>query len=127
MKLQKGERSILASFEDGGEAEKAVAELKESGYSQSRMDRVGGFPGAGNPDDDMRPGIGERSQVTAMMAGNTTLLNEDARVMMAAMPEVSGMAGTPTQIVPPFLVTVVTDEAGLQRAAEVIKRHGGRV
>lgn len=127
LKLNRGERSILANFEDGPAAEQAVAALKQAGYTDVGLDRVDGFPGGRNPDDDTRPGIGEASEVTAILAGNSTMLDDDARVLMNAMPEASGMAGTPTQIVPPFLVTVVTDEQGLDRAVGIIKRHGGRV
>ncbi len=126
MKLNPGERSILASFEDGGEAEKAKAALMEAGFGEVQLDRVDGFPGGRTTDDDMRPGLGETSEVTALMTGNGRMAYDDARVLLNAMPEASGMSGAPTQIVPPFLVTVVTNDQEVQRALEIVRSHGGR-
>lgn len=127
LKLNPGERSILASFEDGVKAESAAAELKQAGYGEVQVDRIDGYAGGPNANDNARPTLGEASQVTASFTGTGTMLDDDARVLMAAMPEVSGMSGAPAQIVPPFLVTVVTSSARAQAAVQTIQKHGGRV
>lgn len=127
MKLEPGERSILASFHDGPNAERAADELKQAGFETVQMDRVGGFGDAPGPDRQW-VGLGSAgSQVRNILMDPEGLGNESARVLLGAMPESSGMAGAPVNLVPPFLVTVVTRAERVDEAVEILKRHGARV
>lgn len=127
MKLAPGERSILASFSSGPAAESALEELRQSGYGEVQLDRVGGFgfdPGANRS----IPVFGdESSQVSATLWDHGRMLDEDTRVLLGATPENSGMAGAPVDLTPPFLITVVTSDDRVQRAVGILQRHGGRV
>lgn len=126
MKLERGERSILASFTDGPDAEKAGRLLREAGYTEVQVDRIGGFgDGAGETKARATMG-GIESQVTTSLR-ETAQYKDDVRVLLAATPEASGMAGAPTQMVPPFLVTVMTAGDRVDEAVGILQRCGGRV
>ncbi|HEY3368286.1 MAG TPA: hypothetical protein VGK74_24805 [Symbiobacteriaceae bacterium] len=126
MKLEPGERSILASFAAGPNAEAAVAALKGSGFPIAQMDRIGRF-GYSPRVDRKRPAItaNETSQANATL--DPAQLDDDSRILMAAFPENSGMSGEMTMDQMPFLVTVVTRAELVDQAVAIITEHGGRV
>lgn len=126
MQLEPGERSILASFMKGPEAEKARDALQAAGYSAVQLDHIA--PWGYDPDADQdRPAIRgkESSLVDAVLEPAT--MDDDTRILMNATNEASGMAGANTTFVPPFLITVVTNDQRLDAAVSILKRHGGRV
>lgn len=127
VKLNPGERSILASFESGGSAEKACAELKQAGITEVQFDHVGGF-GYGAGQESGQPAAlrgKESSLVNAVLQPQR--LSDETAVLLGATNEASGMAGAPTQTIAPFLVTVVTSEGRVEEAVKVLQKHGGRV
>lgn len=127
MKLESGERSILANFHDGPDAERAANELKQAGYETVQMDRVGAFGDAPGPDRNWL-GLGSASsQVRNLLTDSGRAGDDSVRVLLGAMPESSGMAGAPVDLVPPFLVTVVTRDDRVDEAVEILKRNGARV
>lgn len=126
MKLNPGERSILASFSAGPKAETALRELKAAGFGTTQLDRVGryGF----RPDtDQQRPAIAGKEESLTAAVLSPAQLDEESAVLLAATPEASGLADPVTEDRGPFLLTVVTDEAGVSEAVEIIQRHGGIV
>lgn len=126
MKLEPGERSILASFAHGPQAEKAVSALKAAGFTEVQFDRLGKF--GFRPDlDEQRPAISgdESSLVKAVL--NPGQLDDQSRILLGATTEASGMSAPDTADNMPFLVTVVTDEANVDRGVRIIQEHGGRV
>lgn len=127
MKLKPGERSILASFEHGPDAEAALKALKQEGFEEAQMDRIGKF--GVDPDNDMqRPGIAGNETSMAAATLDPAALDDDSRVLLAATPEASGLSGGSTMFEHrPFLVTVVTTEQQVDDAVRIINEHGGRV
>lgn len=127
MKLEPGERSVLASFETGPAAQAAEAALRQAGFTEVQFDQVGAFGYDPEPNEDRVALGGERSAVTATLFGHEKLLDDDVRVLLNATPEASGMAGPLTGDFPTFLVTVVTTADRVDEAVQVVQGHGGRV
>ncbi|HYG60368.1 MAG TPA: hypothetical protein VD902_20040 [Symbiobacteriaceae bacterium] len=126
MKLEPGERSVLASFKSGPDAEAAKKALQQAGFTEVQMDRIGKF--GFRPDlDERRPAISgnESSQVKAIL--NPGRQDGNTAVLLGATTEVSGMSAPSTQDEMPFLITVVTVEDRLDEAVHLITQHGGRV
>ena len=126
MKSEPGERSILASFQSGPAAEQVTEALKQAGFGEVQMDRIGKF-GVDPDTDKQRPGIAGNETSMAAAVLDPAALDDDSRVLMAAFPEASGLSGSFTMDHYPFLVTVVTSEEQAQEAEAIIKQHGGRV
>ncbi|MGE5676412.1 MAG: hypothetical protein ACM3XM_21445 [Mycobacterium leprae] len=125
-KLEPGERSILATFGQDIAAQEAEQELRAAGFNQVGLDRTGAFGYDPRADGDL-PAISGKTSSLAKLTLSPSQLGDESRVLMAAMPEASGMAGSPTQLTQPFLLTVVTNDQGYAQAADIIARHGGRV
>lgn len=126
VKLNPGERSILAQFAARPDAEQAVQALKQAGFEDSQLDRVGKF-GYDPRVDRKRPGITTNETSLANAVLDPALLDDDSRVLMAAFPESSGMSGPNTIDHMPYLVTIVTSDERVQDAVDLILEHGGRV
>jgi hypothetical protein len=125
MKLEPGERSILASFSAGPQAETALAALKQAGFEDVQLDRVGRFGYAPDVDGEQPIIAGkESSQAHAVLA--PALLDDDTAILMAATPEASGLAGDIADGELPFLVTIVTTDGRLKAAMDLVHKHGGR-
>ena len=127
--LNPGERSILAYFGSGDDAEKAVKKLKDMGYENVRLDRISRY-GVNNDDEYNNPIMGRAETVTGLTlysANTGNLSNSDSRVLMAADPSVSGYADPDLAGGAAFLVTVVTNEDNLEQAEKVLKQHGAKV
>ncbi len=126
MKLEPDERSILASFASGPVAEEALEALRKAGFAEIQMDRIGrhGF----DPDvDEQRPAIAGAETSAAAAVLDPDQMGDDSRVLLAAMPDASGMAGEIVEDVAPFLVTVLTDRRREAEALRILREHGGRV
>lgn len=128
MTLPQGQRAILAYFPSSTRAESAVEELKTMGIYEVSIDRVSRFGQTtnserNNPINDAETLTGP----TLFSADTSRFLDNDARVLMAADPSVSGMAADDygTAGGKSFLVTVVTREEMGDKAAQVLKKYGG--
>jgi len=126
VKLNPGERSILAGFFQRTDAEAAQAALKQAGFAIAQIDRVSEH-GTETGADTRRPAIGggATSLAGSVLYAKDGLLDEDARVIMAAMPDVSGMAGEVRQEAP-YLLTVVTHGDRVEEARSIIQHHRGK-
>ena len=126
MKLEPGERSILASFPSSTKAGAAVDALKTAGYTEVQMDRIGRF--GFTPDRfGERPAISGKESSLVRAVLNPGQLDDQSAILLGATTEASGMSAPDTSDQMPFLVTVVTTEAKVDRAVRIIQEHGGRV
>jgi len=127
MKLNPGERSILAYFDSGARAEAAEHELRQAGFAEVQFDQVGRLGYDEEPNRN-RPVLGgEASEVTAVLYGNERAMTQDVRVLLNATPAASGMAGVQEEGWRNFLVTVVTTDDRVDEAVKIIQGNGGRV
>jgi hypothetical protein len=124
VKLNPGERSILAGFFQPEQARAAREVLRQAGFHAVQVDQIGPF-GLGAEADTRQPGTGAGSQASAVLFGADGGLGDEARVLMAATPDVSGMAG-PAEREAPFLLTVVTGSERADEALELVRRYGGQ-
>lgn len=126
MKLEPGERSILASFAFQGNAEEASQALHAAGYNTVQLDRVGRF-GVRPEADERRPAIAGSESSNARAVLNPGRMDNNTAILLGASTEVSGMSAPDTADNMPYLVTVVTSEEKVDRAVAIIQEHGGRV
>lgn len=127
MRLDPGERSILASFPSTHQAEEAAKRLKQEGYDTVGVARIGQF------------GYEPTSHISDPVAGQAITLsgltlfggNEDhlgaAGPLLAASPMASGQSAYDAAGGAGVLLTVVTTEESVSRAVELIKEYGGQV
>ncbi|OAT82251.1 hypothetical protein [Desulfotomaculum copahuensis] len=131
MQLSPGERSILAYFPSSNSAERAMAELKATGYGTVSLDRVSRY-GVENNAEFNNPVAGRAETATGLVlysAGTDSMANNEARVLLAADPSVSGYGDTGYGLAGgrSFLVTVLTGGEKVSPAVEILKKHGGLV
>lgn len=131
MKLNSGERSILAYFPSSTKAQSAMEELKAAGIKEVQLDRVSRY-GVNTDKEINNPIAGQAETITGLTlySADTDRFNDnDARVLMAADPSVSGMAGKGYGLAggKAFLVTVVTSSEKVDQAVAILKSHGGMV
>ncbi|MFZ5816836.1 MAG: hypothetical protein ACOY93_16340 [Bacillota bacterium] len=126
MKLNPGERSILGAFFQRTDAEAALEELRQAGFTEVQLDRISehGFEGGA---DSRRPAIGggASSLSATVLHGHEGAWRDDVAQLLAAMPAVSGMAGEVEQTAP-FLLTIVTGEERVEEALQIVRRHRGK-
>ncbi len=119
------ERNILSYFSSSNQAQRAEAELKQLGYEVVQIDRIHRYP-VGPLDDDLyNPLSGQVSSLTNQVLG--TRLSDDAAILAASDPSVSGMSGDEMPGRYPFILTVVTGGKQVEQAVSIIKKHGGFV
>jgi len=124
LRLEPPLRSILATFSSFDQAEKAVSELKKSGFETVQMDEVRMDPG--EPTDAFHNLITGKVPGLGNVVLGTDFTNRDAAVLLAADPSASGMAdGNEMAITRNVLVTVIADEKDLPAAEEILQKHGG--
>lgn len=128
MKLEPGERSILASFKAWEEGHEATVALKRAGFETVQIDRVSHY-GVDPEADRHRPVLGDASSLAgSVLWGHEKNMSSDSvRILLAATPEASGMSGDGVMDGYNVLVTVVTTEERLDEAVDLLKRHGARV
>lgn len=127
MKLEPGERSILASFTSWTRAEDAVKALKEAGLGTVQLARAGKYAGVNDNSDFNDP---VRSQA-ATLSGLTQLEGDEfpsrnAGPLIAADPAASGMSG-PRVDERSVLLTAVVSQDQVDQAVAIIKQNEGRV
>lgn len=126
LKLNPGERSILATFHEFPQAEAAQEALKQAGFGTVQLDRIGkhGY----NPNAGYFSPLHGR---TTVMSGVTYMdsppeIDEmDNRPLFAAMPEASGMAGDLTAQGHGVLLTAVVPAERLDVALRIVRANGG--
>lgn len=125
MQLSPGERSILAYFPSSTKAQAAVEALKSAGISEVQMDRVSRYGVTLNRDIN-NPIAGQADTLTGLTlfsSDEDQYANNDARILMSADPSVYSMGDSSYGVAggKSFLVTVVTDEANLDQAVNILK------
>lgn len=119
-------RSILAYFQDRNRAEQAVQALKSAGFSADDMqlDRINGYPGDGTEGVPYTLAAGEISSLADLTLG-TTVGSQSQGILLAAAPEVSGMAQASGAMPAAWLVAmVVEDDERADQAMQVLEQHG---
>lgn len=126
MRLDPGERSILASFRQYTQALAAREALVRAGFRTVQVDRVGAAGYDPEP-DRARLRTGETpTQGVVWQDATGKLPGDDVRPLVAAMPEVSGMAGPLVAEGHGVLLTAVVPEARAEEALDILRRLGGR-
>jgi hypothetical protein len=123
MQLNPGERSVLATFTSGPDAEAATRALAQAGFI-AQMDRIGEFgfrPDLGR----IQPAIAGKEPSLVQAVLGPAQLDDDSAILLGASTAASGLSG-PSADIPPFLVTVVTTADRLPAALALLDRHGAR-
>lgn len=131
MKLEKGERSILAYFPSSNRAQDAASELKEQGYSGIQIDRVSRY-GVSHDTEINNPIAGRAETGTGLTfygANVGSFEDNDTRILQGADPSNSGYGDTNYGIAggKAFLLTLVTSDDNVDKAVSIIKNHHGQV
>lgn len=116
-----GERNILSYFPSFDSANRVKEELHNIGFEIVQVDRLGRMP----QDGLNNPLTGQISSLTNLTLG--TSMFDDAAILLATDPDVSGLASEDIPGRFPFIVTVVADAARAEQALQVIRKHGGYV
>ena len=109
--------AVLASFRDADSAQRAAEDLKAAGYHGVQIDRL----------EPVREERGDQwdQPVPDTLTG---AMNRDRRALAAMSPAVSGLSDDELVGDMPYLLTVPLDRGqSRDRAAAIIRRHGGRV
>ena len=126
MQLAKGERSIIAYFPSSTKAEKAINELKNSGYETVEMCRVGAR--GVSYDAEYNNPINRAESLAALTTYSEGTIGRDVGILLAADPAASGLASGGGLIGgKAFTVVVVTNEEGLDKAVKILEDNGGEV
>ncbi len=127
MKLSPGERSILATFPFSDKAQKAEKQLKNEGFENVQVDRISRYGVTYNADYNNPINNAITETGPTIYSNSQGVSNQDARILMAADPSVSGygdidygQAGGKA-----FLLTVVDSDDKMNRAEEIIRENGG--
>ncbi|WPD18022.1 hypothetical protein [Thermaerobacter composti] len=109
--------ALFATFRDVDGAQRAAEALKAAGYRDVQIDRL-------------EPVREERGDLTdqPMPKTLTGAMDRDRRALAAMDPTVSGLADDELVGAMPYLMVVpLADGQSRQRAAAIVRRHGGRV
>lgn len=124
MKLNPGERSILAGFFQRTDAQAGRDALIRAGFTEVQLDRVSeyGFEAGADTERPIFPA--NAASQTGQILGRDNL-GDDVRILLSATPAVSGMIGEVKQE-PPYLVTIVTSEDRVEEALKIVREHRGK-
>lgn len=124
MRLPRGYRSVLATFEEGKGARAAAGELKALGLERVQVDRISPPPleDVGRVSQPLSGGMESLASLTL----GTDVDSPDQGVAMAADPSASGLAQGPAAQRAEFLLTALVRTEQVEQALEVVRRHGGR-
>lgn len=130
MKMQPGERAILAYFPSSNDAQQAAQALQQMGIEETQIDRFSRYDA--NPNAEINNALSGEPNITDLTAfgGDAdTFYSNDRRVMIAADPSVSGIGATDYGVAGgrSFLLTVVTDEQKADQVTQIIKEKGGMI
>lgn len=126
------ERGILAYFHSPQEAQSCVSKLKALRAIDVQVDKIGQYPGHGI-DETFNPLSNTDFSGLSHLTLGAAPSSQDARILMAASPDASGMSDggndfyTDDMTGRDTLLTVVVDEAAYEQAVRVIEEAGGRI
>lgn len=119
MQLQPGERAVFAYFADDDDARTAAEALKQSGYSEIRVDRISPYTSST---------VNHRSKTSL---SSLTMNNSGAGLsygpLIAADPAASGMSGDYTSTSSSIVLTLVCDESTYSQAIDILRQYGASV
>ncbi|GMA50776.1 hypothetical protein GCM10025857_21330 [Alicyclobacillus contaminans] len=119
------ERTILASFYSGAEAQKAADHIQAMGVETVQVDQLHALGGWTPPDRRYHPITGDVPSLSTLTL-NTEPRTRDAGVLLAVDPAASGMSDGQGNITGRnFLLTVVCPEPLVDKAVEVIRTCNG--
>ncbi|MEW6724462.1 MAG: hypothetical protein AB1331_06020 [Bacillota bacterium] len=126
MKLPEGMHTVMASFVSETRAEAALRELRDNGYDTVQIDRIGDFGVTNNAcfDSPLHGGTTTLSGLTQL--GGNTFDSRSEGILAGADVGASGMGGAAIAD-DNVLLTVVCPEDQADRAAQIVRRHGGQV
>lgn len=124
--LNKGERSILATFPSATKAQKAAKVLQDAGF-EVRIDMVSKYPRL--PDENYNdPVAGQAASLSALTLNGENGSTGDVGPLLASDTSVSGLSSGDGLVRPNNnLVTVVTSEKRVEEAVSLLKQYGGKV
>lgn len=124
MQLSPGEQSILAYFPSSTKASEAAEALKAIGINEVQVDRISRY-GATRDREINNPIAGQAGTLTGLTlfsADTDRFADNDARILMAADPSVSGMAAENHGRAEgrAFLLTVVAPAERIDEAVQLL-------
>lgn len=131
MKMSPDEQSILATFPSSTKAQAAMEELKEQGFNEVRLDRIDRF--GVTSDAQYNSAISGQAEtltgLTVYSSDTDSFNNNDARILLAADPSVSGMAARGYGVAggEGFLVSMVCSKEKTDQALKILREKGGQV
>lgn len=130
VKLDQGERSVLAYFPSSGSAQKAAEELKDIGYQTVQVDRISRY--GVNSDSEINSPVGGQAVSNTgltLFSSEAGELDVSERILHMSDPSVSGYGDTDYGMAGgrAFLVTVVTDEGSADQVSDILQKHGGKI
>lgn len=123
MRLEPGQRSVIGSFVESSQAERAAEALRRAGFESVQVDRISVYPGD-TPDRPIQPLTGRIESLSTLTMGTAP---GDTGAALAAHPAASGLAGGPSARLAPYVVTAVVPDSRSDEAARILRRHGGIV
>ncbi|GFN23997.1 hypothetical protein [Thermanaeromonas sp. C210] len=131
MQLDRGERALLVSFASSTKAQEAIDALKRAGFQDVQLDRVGRF-GTRFNDRYNNPLANQANTVTGLTLYSEDIhpsVKTDTRALLGADPSVSGVGLRSYGVAgnEGFLVTIVTPEARVREAVEIVEKYGGKL
>ena len=119
------ERSVLAYFRTSNSAQAAKDELLAMGVEVAQIDRISRYPVEDVGTELYDPLTAEISSVVHLTQNSA--LEDDGRILASSDPAVSGLSSADKPQSLPFLLTTLVRDPDADRAAEIIKKHGGLV
>ncbi|MBC7344361.1 MAG: hypothetical protein H5U03_02850 [Clostridia bacterium] len=131
MRLQPGEKSILAYFPSIGKANQAIEQLKNNGFSNCQLERVSRYGTEFDPsmDNPISTQATNQTSLSLYSSDSGPLAGDDSRVLLGADPSVSGTGLTDYGLAgqEAYLVTVVSSEKRIEQARAIIEKCGGKL
>lgn len=130
MRLEPGERSVLAYFPSAESAGKAAEELKSMGYHTVQVDRISRYGESTDSEVNYPVAGGALSNAgLTIFSAEAGDLDANERILLAADPSASGYgdAGYGVAGGRAFLVTVVTDGGSAGQVEEILEKYGGKI
>lgn len=119
MQLQPGERAVFAYFADDDAARAAADALKQTGYSEIRIDRLSPYASSS---------VNRRSKTSlSSLTMNNSGENLSYGPLIAAHPAASGMSADYTSTSSSIVITLVCDESTYPQAVDILRQYGASV
>jgi hypothetical protein len=116
---QSGERAIFAYFADDFEAQTAAYALKQAGFTEVRVDRIG---------PNSTAGVSRRYKTSlSSLTMNNISTDMAYGPLLAAHPSSSGMSSSYDFPASSIVLTLVCPEDTSAQAIDILKQHGASV